>query len=458
MHLALVAARHHTQFRESERHTERRVIGVPAFPGQAPRSLALMFAVAGVLFLLGGLVQINPIWLWGPYHVGASTNGAQPDWYLGWLIGALRLVPGWDLVIDNRTVVPNPFWGGVLFPGIVFGLLYLWPTLERRLTRDRATHNLAERPRDNPWRTAIGAALISWVFLIFLAGSADRVNVLFGLDYTPQIEVYRVAIWVIPVIVLIVTRRVCIELVAGEAVARIRQEAAAQPPRRTGIGTCLALIGRARSGKRGPRRCSPGRRLAPWRRETGGVVALGYALSSEELGPQQLVANAVAAERAGFAYALVSDHFHPWLDVQGESPFVWSTIGALSQATRSLAVGTGVTCPLIRLHPAIVAQAAATSAALMPGRFFLGVGTGENLNEHVLGDRWPSHEERVEMLEEAVSLIRELWRGGLVSHRGAALHGRPRPSLHASGRAARDRRRGRRARTRPHSPAGSATR
>jgi ubiquinol-cytochrome c reductase cytochrome b subunit len=237
LHLALVAARHHTQFRESERHTERRVIGVPAFPGQAPRSLALMFAVAGVLFLLGGLVQINPIWLWGPYHVGASTNGAQPDWYLGWLIGALRLVPGWDLVIDNRTVVPNPFWGGVLFPGIVFGLLYLWPTLERRLTRDRATHNLAERPRDNPWRTAIGAALISWVFLIFLAGSADRVNVLFGLDYTRQIEVYRVAIWVIPVVVLMVTRRVCIELVAGEAVARIRQEAAAQPPRRTGIGT-----------------------------------------------------------------------------------------------------------------------------------------------------------------------------------------------------------------------------
>jgi coenzyme F420-dependent glucose-6-phosphate dehydrogenase len=104
-----------------------------------------------------------------------------------------------------------------------------------------------------------------------------------------------------------------------------------------------------------------------------GVVALGYALSSEELGPQQLVDNAVAAERAGFGYALVSDHYHPWLDVQGESPFVWSTIGALSQATRSLAVGTGVTCPLIRLHPAIVAQAAATSAALMPGRFFLGL-------------------------------------------------------------------------------------
>jgi coenzyme F420-dependent glucose-6-phosphate dehydrogenase len=148
------------------------------------------------------------------------------------------------------------------------------------------------------------------------------------------------------------------------------------------------------------------------------MVELGYALSSEELGPQDLVDNARRAEQAGFRFALISDHFHPWLDVQGESPFVWSTVGAISQATESLALGTGVTCPLIRTHPAVIAQAAATSAALMPGRFFLGVGTGENLNEHILGDRWPSHDERLEMLEEAVGLMRELWRGGLVTHRG----------------------------------------
>jgi coenzyme F420-dependent glucose-6-phosphate dehydrogenase len=148
------------------------------------------------------------------------------------------------------------------------------------------------------------------------------------------------------------------------------------------------------------------------------VVELGYALSSEELGPVELVENAIAAEHAGFRFALVSDHFHPWLDVQGESPFVWSTIGAISQATESLAIGTGVTCPMIRTHPAVIAHAAATSAVLMPGRFFLGVGTGENLNEHVLGDRWPSHAERLEMLEEAIGLMRELWQGGLVTHRG----------------------------------------
>jgi G6PDH family F420-dependent oxidoreductase len=148
------------------------------------------------------------------------------------------------------------------------------------------------------------------------------------------------------------------------------------------------------------------------------MVELGYALSSEELKPLELVENAKRAERAGFEFALISDHFHPWLDVQGESPFVWSTIGAISQATESLALGTGVTCPMIRTHPAIVAQAAATSAALMPGRFFLGVGTGENLNEHILGDRWPDHQQRLEMLEEAVEVIRELWEGEVVTRHG----------------------------------------
>src|SRR5947207_10966005 len=97
-------------------------------------------------------------------------------------------------------------------------------------------------------------------------------------------------------------------------------------------------------------------------------------------------------------FGLISDHFHPWIDKQGQSPFVWSVIGAISQATSRLRLGTGVTCPLIRTHPAIIAQAAATSAVMMPGRFFLGVGTGENLNEHILGDHWPEVDVRLEML------------------------------------------------------------
>jgi coenzyme F420-dependent glucose-6-phosphate dehydrogenase len=147
-------------------------------------------------------------------------------------------------------------------------------------------------------------------------------------------------------------------------------------------------------------------------------VEYGYALSSEEHSPQDLVRNARRAEGAGFSFALVSDHFHPWLDAQGHSPFVWSVIGGIAEATERIRLGTGVACPLIRMHPALLAQAAATCASMMPGRFFLCVGTGENLNEHVLGDRWPAPDERLELLEEAIALIRELWRGETTTHRG----------------------------------------
>jgi len=147
-------------------------------------------------------------------------------------------------------------------------------------------------------------------------------------------------------------------------------------------------------------------------------VELGYWLSSEEHPPNDLVANARAAEEAGFSYAVISDHFHPWIDEQGQSAFVWSVLGGIAQATEQLTVGTGVTCPTIRVHPAIVAHAAATAAAMLRGRFFLGVGSGENLNEHVTGAKWPAPDERLEMLEEAVEVIRTLWQGGYRTHRG----------------------------------------
>jgi G6PDH family F420-dependent oxidoreductase len=145
---------------------------------------------------------------------------------------------------------------------------------------------------------------------------------------------------------------------------------------------------------------------------------LGFALSSEDHPPNELVRQAVLAERAGFTFCLISDHYHPWVDAQGQSPFVWSTLGGIAQATETIRVGTGVTCPLIRVHPAIVAQAAASVASMFEGRFFLGVGTGENLNEHVVGARWPRPDERLEMLEEAVTVMRLLWQGGERTHRG----------------------------------------
>jgi quinol---cytochrome-c reductase cytochrome b subunit len=234
VHLALVARRHHTQFRRTARETDRRLVGLPMFPAQAPRSLGLMFAVAALLFLLGGLVQINPIWQWGPYEVAQGTNGAQPDWYLGWLIGALRLVPGFDVRVGDYTLVPNPFWGGALFPLIVLGVLLAIPVAERRLTGDGSVHNVLDRPRDAPRRTAFGMAFLTWVGLIFVAGSADRMYVFLGLSYSGQIWFYRVALVVLPFAAYAVTRRVCLALQDAERIAADHRLAATEGAARAG--------------------------------------------------------------------------------------------------------------------------------------------------------------------------------------------------------------------------------
>jgi G6PDH family F420-dependent oxidoreductase len=146
-------------------------------------------------------------------------------------------------------------------------------------------------------------------------------------------------------------------------------------------------------------------------------MRIGYFLSSEEYSPADMIEQARGAERAGFTGLWISDHYHPWVDAQGQSAFVWSTIGALSQVC-SLPITTAVTCPTVRIHPAVIAQAVATSAVLTKGRFRLGVGTGEALNEHIFGDAWPEEDVRLEMLEEAIEIMRELWRGGTVSHHG----------------------------------------
>jgi len=226
IHLALIVARHHTQF-GGGRRTERRLVGLPLAPAYAPRTIGLALAVASVLFLLGGLVQINPIWLWGPYEVSQATNGAQPDWYLGWLIGALRLVPGFDVVIGDYTLVPNAFWGGVALPLLLFALLLSWPWLERLVTRDTAFHNILDRPRDRPWRTAIGAAVVSWVFLAFVSGSADRVDVLLHVPYRTQIWLYRVLLLALPPATLLVTWRFCLALQQSERVEAEKRAAKA---------------------------------------------------------------------------------------------------------------------------------------------------------------------------------------------------------------------------------------
>lgn len=141
------------------------------------------------------------------------------------------------------------------------------------------------------------------------------------------------------------------------------------------------------------------------------MVKIGYALGSEENGPRELVRCVVKAEEGGFDFAQISDHYHPWTPEPGHSPFVWSVLGGIASMTSRIEVGTGVTCPTMRIHPAVIAQASATAGAMMPGRFFLGVGSGEALNEHILGDPWPGTSTRLEMLEEAIAVIRELWTG-----------------------------------------------
>jgi ubiquinol-cytochrome c reductase cytochrome b subunit len=208
LHLALVMRQHHSQFPGPGRR-ERNVVGTPMWPAYALRSIGLMLAVVGVLFLLGGLIQINPIWEWGPYHPYLSENGAQPDWYVGWLIGAMRLMPNYEWAIGSHTIIPNPFWGGVAFPLFVFAVLFAWPWADRRLTRDHRRHDLLDRPRDHPVRTALAAGFLSWVGLIFFIGSSDRIFYRLGISYEAQIHFWRIGVWIVPGIVFALTRSVC---------------------------------------------------------------------------------------------------------------------------------------------------------------------------------------------------------------------------------------------------------
>jgi ubiquinol-cytochrome c reductase cytochrome b subunit len=216
VHLAIITIQRHSQF-PGLGHREDNVVGTPMWPGYALRTLGLFAAVTAVLVLMGGLIQINPVWLWGPYHPYLGTNGAQPDWYLGWLIGALRIMPNLEIHAFGHTLIPNPFFGGVLFPGVVFGLLYALPWLDRRfISREHRRHDLLDRPRDNPLRSALAAAVLCAVAVVFAAGSVDRLFFQFGFGYEGAIWFFRGAFLILPVIVFALTRRICLELARDE--------------------------------------------------------------------------------------------------------------------------------------------------------------------------------------------------------------------------------------------------
>jgi ubiquinol-cytochrome c reductase cytochrome b subunit len=214
LHLAMVWRQKHTQFRGPGRN-EDNVVGTRLWPTYAVRSVSLFFAVGAVLVLLGGLVQINPIWLYGPYRPAAVTTAAQPDWYMGWMEGALRLMPSGDLHLFGYTVA-NPFFPGVLLPGLTFTGLYLWPVIERRLSRDRDAHNLLDRPRDRPRRTALGVAVFTFYAVLFVAGGNDVLAARTGTSVNAMTEVLRVLLFVVPSLVGLLTWKICRDLRAGD--------------------------------------------------------------------------------------------------------------------------------------------------------------------------------------------------------------------------------------------------
>lgn len=195
-HLGLVWRQKHTDF-PGPRRTEKNVVGSRLWPTYATKSIALFFGVFAVCALLGGLVQINPVWLYGPFRVQQVPSPAQPDWWLGWVEGALRIFPPWELRLFGWEV-PNPFFPAVLLPGITFGILYLWPWIEARFTGDREPHNLLDRPRDRPLRTAIGAGALAFYAILQLAASNDLVAQKFSISVETVTWFFRIAVLVVP--------------------------------------------------------------------------------------------------------------------------------------------------------------------------------------------------------------------------------------------------------------------
>jgi ubiquinol-cytochrome c reductase cytochrome b subunit len=214
-HLFLLVRQKHTQFRGPGRR-EDNVVGEVLWPTYAAKALGLFFLVAAVLAALGGLAQINPVWVYGPFRTANVSTLSQPDWYMGWLEGAMRLMPPWEIRAFGFEV-PNPFFPGVLIPGITFGLLLAWPFLEARFSGDKEEHHVLDRPRDRPLRTALGMATLAFYTVLGLGGASDALATLFDVSVNRIIWILRILVFVVPVTVAVVTRRLCLELQARDA-------------------------------------------------------------------------------------------------------------------------------------------------------------------------------------------------------------------------------------------------
>ena len=214
-HLAMVVRQKHTQFRGPGRR-EGNVVGERIWPTYAVKAGGVLFMTTGVLAALGGLAQINPIWIYGPFDPAEVSAASQPDWYIGWLDGALRVWPAWELRAFGFEI-PNPFFPGVVLAGITFTLLYMWPFIEARFTKDRDEHHLLDRPRDRPMRTALGVATIAFYFVLFLAGASDVLSTTFRLSVNQVIWSIRVALLVAPIVAGMIAHRLCRDLAARDA-------------------------------------------------------------------------------------------------------------------------------------------------------------------------------------------------------------------------------------------------
>jgi ubiquinol-cytochrome c reductase cytochrome b subunit len=222
-HLAILWRQKHTQFRGRGRR-EDNVVGSRLWPTYTAKSIGLFAIIVAVLGGLGGLVQINPVWLYGPFEPSAVTTAAQPDWYVGWLEGALRLFPPWDARIFDHTI-SEVFWPGVLLPGVTFALLFAWPFLEARVTGDHAEHHLLEHARERPMRTALGVAVISFYGVLLLAGGQDVIADKLDLPVRGVHTTFRVLVFVLPVLLAALAWKLCRDLQRARSAKELAEEA-----------------------------------------------------------------------------------------------------------------------------------------------------------------------------------------------------------------------------------------
>jgi ubiquinol-cytochrome c reductase cytochrome b subunit len=218
-HLGLLVRQKHTQFK-GEGRTETNVVGSPMFPTFMAKTTGFLFMVAGATALLGAFAQINPIWQFGSYNPSKISYAVQPDWYMGWLDGALRIMPSWEFAGWGHTIPLEVFLPAVIFPGLIFNIAFIWPALERRLTGDNELHNLLDRPRDRPKRTAAGAAMLGLLFTLFGASSTDVLANFFHVSLNFVLWSFRVLTVAVPIIVGLVTYGICKEMQGVQGIGK----------------------------------------------------------------------------------------------------------------------------------------------------------------------------------------------------------------------------------------------